>query len=54
VRVFFTHHFDDSGFGPMNVISDASQTLAKLAFSERNPYPGWMASTFVISAALIT
>src|SRR3989440_12928532 len=29
-----------SGLGPMKVISDASQTLAKLAFSERNPYPG--------------
>src|SRR5713101_3783456 len=43
-----------SGRGPIKVISDASQTLAKLAFSERNPYPGWMASTFVISAALIT
>src|SRR5229473_1391725 len=43
-----------SGLGPMKVISEASQTLAKLAFSERNPYPGWIASTFVISAALIT
>ena len=43
-----------SAVGPMKVISDASQTLAKLAFSDRNPYPGWIASTLVISAALIT
>jgi len=29
------------------------QTSAKSAFSERNPYPGWMASAPVTSAALM-
>ena len=43
-----------SGGGPMNFMSQVSQTSAKFAFSESNPYPGWMASTFAISAALIT
>ena len=43
-----------SGGGPMNLMLQVSVTSAKLAFSASNPYPGWMASTFVISAALIT
>ena len=29
------------------------QISAKWAFSERNPYPGWIASAWVISAALM-
>ncbi len=43
-----------SGRGPMNLIPLVSHTSAKLAFSESNPYPGWIASTLAISAALIT
>ena len=43
-----------SGRGPMNLIALISQTSAKLAFSASNPYPGWIASTLAISAALIT
>lgn len=40
-----------SAEGPMNLISQDSQISTKRAFSERNPYPGWMASASVISAA---
>ncbi len=35
----------------MNTISDCSQISANSAFSARNPYPGWMASAPVTSAA---
>ena len=31
--------------GPMKVMPAVSQARAKSAFSERKPYPGWMAST---------
>ena len=40
-----------SGRGPMNVIPCSSTIDAKRAFSERNPYPGWMASAPATSAA---
>src|SRR6476661_7044150 len=40
-----------SPLGPMNVMLDALQVSANSAFSARNPYPGWMASAPVISAA---
>ena len=40
-----------SGVGPMKVIFDAAQISANSAFSARNPYPGWIASAPVISAA---
>ena len=30
--------------GPMNVMPEAWQSSANSAFSDRNPYPGWMAS----------
>ena len=40
-----------SGLGPMNLIPLVVQISAKLAFSARNPYPGWIASALVISAA---
>ena len=32
-----------SGGGPMNTRPWSLQTSAKSAFSERNPYPGWIA-----------
>ena len=34
-----------SGVGPMKRKPSASAALAKSAFSARNPYPGWIAST---------
>jgi hypothetical protein len=40
-----------SGVGPMNTKPDFSTRSAKSAFSERNPYPGWMAWASVTSAA---
>ena len=43
-----------SGGGPMNLMPQVSHTSAKLAFSASRPYPGWIASTLAISAALIT
>ena len=42
-----------SGDGPMNVIPQSSQISAKCAFSDKNPKPGWIASTSVTSAALM-
>ena len=33
---------------------DGIDDQQEMAFSDRNPYPGWIASAFVISAALIT
>ena len=33
-----------SAVGPMKTMPARSQASAKSAFSERNPYPGWMAS----------
>jgi len=47
------HRMIDSGFGPINVRPEVPQISAKLAFSERKPYPGCMASAFVTSAAAI-
>src|SRR6266480_130245 len=38
--------------GPMNTKPDSSQALAKSAFSARNPYPGWTASTLDSLAVL--
>ena len=35
----------------MNFRPSFSQSSAKAGFSERNPYPGWMASAPVTSAA---
>src|SRR5688572_3484705 len=40
-----------SAVGPMKVMFEASQISANSAFSARNPYPGWIASAPVISAA---
>ena len=40
-----------SGEAPMNLMSFSPHTLENWAFSERKPYPGWMASALVISAA---
>ena len=40
-----------SGVGPMKVMFDAAQVSANSAFSARKPYPGWIASAPVISAA---
>ena len=40
-----------SAVGPMNVMLDASQVSANAALSARNPYPGWIASAPVSSAA---
>ena len=42
-----------SGPAPINFIPCSSQIFENLAFSERNPYPGCIASAFVISAAAI-
>ena len=41
----------DSGRGPTNTIPAFSTARAKSAFSERNPYPGWIASARVRRAA---
>jgi hypothetical protein len=40
-----------SGFGPMKVIPSSAQISAKYGSSERKPYPGWIASAPVLSAA---
>ncbi len=37
--------------GPMKTILHSSHRAANFAFSERNPYPGWMAPAPVASAA---
>ena len=34
-----------SGRGPTNVIPASAHARANCAFSDRNPYPGWTAST---------
>ena len=39
------------GEGPIKVRPQLSQIEAKLGFSLKNPYPGWMASAPVISQA---
>ena len=41
-----------SDLGPIKEILQDSHCSANSAFSERNPYPGWIASTSAISAAL--
>ena len=43
-----------SPVGPMKVMFDALQVSANSAFSARKPYPGWMASAPVISAAAMS
>ena len=40
-----------SGPGPMKRIEQARQISANVAFSARKPYPGWIASASVTSAA---
>ena len=42
------------GDGPMNVRPWARTTSAKPSSSDRKPYPGWIASQPVTSAALMT
>ena len=42
-----------SGRGPMNTKPLFSTRSAKSAFSDRKPYPGWIASASVTSAALM-
>jgi hypothetical protein len=42
-----------AGLGPMKLSPHFPQSSAKWAFSERKPYPGWMASAPVTSAALM-
>ena len=44
----------DSAVGPMNVMPAASTARASSARSEKNPYPGWIASAPVFFAASIT
>jgi hypothetical protein len=43
--------FSISERGPMKVRPSFSTTSAKAGFSDKKPYPGWMASAPVISAA---
>ena len=43
-----------STLGPMNTRPQLSQISANSGFSARNPYPGWMASTPMMSAAEMT
>src|SRR5206468_8884994 len=43
-RVFDPMRSMEAGLGPINFMQASPQALAKAAFSERNPYPGWMAS----------
>src|SRR5690554_4381605 len=40
-----------SGVAPINLMLYSSQILENSAFSDKNPYPGWIASALVISAA---
>jgi hypothetical protein len=42
-----------SALGPMNTIPSSSQRRAKVVFSLRKPYPGWMASTSASLAILM-
>ena len=42
-----------SDFGPTNVKPLFSTRSAKSAFSERKPYPGWIPTESVTSAALM-
>lgn len=37
--------FKRHALGPMKVMPSSAQRRAKVAFSDRKPYPGWMAST---------
>ena len=41
-----------SALGPMNVTSPFSHSSANAAFSDTNPYPGWIASAPKATAAL--
>ena len=40
-----------SAEGPINVNPCSSTISAKLAFSDKKPYPGWIASAFEMVAA---
>jgi hypothetical protein len=40
-----------SGGGPTNTRPAATHARAKPAFSDRNPYPGWIASAPISAAA---
>ena len=42
-----------SAEAPINLIPCSAQIRENLEFSLRKPYPGWIASAFVISAAEI-
>ena len=42
-----------SGEAPINFIPCSLQILLNFEFSDRKPYPGWIASELVISAAAI-
>ena len=53
-RFLSPSRFMASGVGPMKSMLQLRQTSLKWAFSARNPYPGWIASTLPTSAALIT
>jgi hypothetical protein len=44
MRIFFT-------VGPIKVIPQLPQISAKAEFSLKNPYPGWIASARVATAA---
>ena len=48
-----TVDFIVSDLGPTKIKSDCVTCSAKSAFSDKKPKPGWIASAFVISAALI-
>ncbi len=39
-----------AGGGPMNVTPASAQAVANCAFSDRKPYPGWMACAPVLRA----
>ena len=43
----------ESAVGPMNLIPAASHASTNSAFSDKNPYPGWIASAPVSFAASI-
>ena len=40
-----------SALGPINAILHSAHSLANLAFSDRKPNPGWMASAFMATVA---
>ena len=42
-----------SAEAPINLMPFSAHILENLAFSDKKPYPGWIASALVISAAAI-